>query len=1432
MSPPSFPIVGIGASAGGLESLERLFATIPPASGAAYVVVQHLAPDHPSLMVELMRRFTPLPVEHVSDGVEVRSDHIYLLPPGKELELEGACLRIYDRDARVGVPMPIDRFLTSLAATATTRAIAVILSGSGTDGSRGVRRVHETHGYVLVEDPASARFDGMPRSTIETGIADVVADAQDLGRALSECVREIVEPSDETEAQQVRPVVDLLRNALEIDFSLYKLPTVLRRISRRAQLKQAPDVATYVSRLETDPDELFALGHDLLIGVTTFFRDPATWEVIETNLVPKLVEEADPARGIRAWVAGCATGEEAYSMACILRDAAPHGMSVKVFATDVHARALEIASAGVYDEERLANVDPERLRRYFARRQDGRMQVTPELRHLVVFASHNVLKDAPFTNLDLVSCRNLLIYFRPIAQRQALSLLQFGLRIGGGLVLGPSESLADFADDYERFDDVHRIYVRKRLARRIPNLTLSRHVSQVMRAPRHSPEASTISMYDAVLEAVMPPSFLAQPDRTLVESFAGAEKLLHVAPRRMTGDLAQLVPEPARLAVAGAFARVAREEEPVRVEGLEWPTADDESAKVDILVRPLRTRTGRAVLVTVETRRSETEKDAEVPVRDLGELSIARVAGLEHELAHARESLHATIEELETTGEEMQATNEELTASNEELQSTNEELHSVNEELHTVNAELQVKIRELTALNRDMRQLFESIDIALVFLDGNLRIRRFTPAGGRLFGLVEHDVGRPLASFRHPLTTDGLMNDITQCREDGQTREYEASDVHGHWHLVRIHPDGDAGEGGVVVSLTDITPLLDARRRAHLLTQVVDSSADAVIALDLTRRITVWNRGADALYGYEGGEMLGRSIDDLVPEELRGELSLALARAASGTEHVRLVTEGLHEDGRRIPISSVISPIKDANDALVGFSKLDRDEVERRRREADLIEREARLAEAFERSPDMLSSIDLVTGRLLDANQTMLDTLGYSLEQLKELHFTSLFASDSQADALTAIEALRTEGSIRSCDLTLKCADGSTTDVSFSSTAITDASGRAVRSRDVLRDVSVQRRATEELKRTLKMREHFLAIVSHELRTPMHAMRTAIELLDQPGETASESQRALGVLSRQSAHMSRLLDDLLDVARIADDEMDLARKPFDLREVIRDAVDAWTVLYEQRDVTLTMSGLDAELPTVGDAARIQQALSNVIDNALRHSRAGQRVRVAVERTPKVARIRVSDQGDGLTPSQLVSVFEPFAPDRDARKHHGSLGLGMTIAKRIVEQHAGTITASSSGPGMGATFLMELPLEEGSNGRSTARTDDSAYRIVLIEDQRDAREMLAMVLSMSGHTVVTAENAEQGIAAILSERPEIALVDIGLPDHDGYHVARMVRDEIGDSVPMIALTGYGQPKDIANAMEAGFRLQLTKPVSTEALCHAMGSVVAESMSDRR
>jgi two-component system, chemotaxis family, CheB/CheR fusion protein len=854
---PDLAICAIGASAGGLDALQQFFDNADPALGVSYVVIQHLSPDHKSLMVELLRRHTELQVVRAEDGMVIEPNTVYLNPPKSNLTIEGPRLRLKEQPSGQGLHLPIDTFFASLAAAQGEHAVGVVLSGTGSDGTRGARELKAEGGLVLAQEPTEAQFDGMPRSVIATGLADQVLSVADMPSVVSQFFlrRGGVRATAFSEqaagtATQVQRILAMLRDRLGTDFTGYKPNTIIRRIERRVLMHSGLGWDDYVRLVDDSRAELVQLHRDLLINVTRFFRDEEAFRILETRVIPQLVSDTPAESELRLWVPACSTGEEPYSLVILILEAlerANLSRNVRVFATDVDQDAVEFAAAGRYGDSIAADISPERLSRWFVPDGDG-YKVSRALRDRVIFARHNLLKDPPLTRMDFVSCRNMLIYLGPDLQRRVIALLAYALRARGFLFLGSSETVGGLSALFDVIDAKWKMYQalqpgRHTLAEALPSrprrplmqsftmATAAEYPVATMRAVqgRSATEDGLLEhVFQELTDVLELRCVVLDADYQLLHTFGDVSSLLKVPPGRSTLEIFKLLPRPLSTALRAALARSAKENRQILYEGIEV-SADEPT--VTLHVRPLDVRAERArayVLFFQSGPKPLTGSVADALERD--ESTSLRLSQLEHELQYTKENLQATIEELETSNEELQATNEELLASNEELQSTNEELQSVNEELQTVNAEYQEKIAELISLNNDIENLLRTTGVGTLFVDATLRIRKFTDAALRLLNVMPQDIGRPLEHIAAKIPGVDLVSMCRRVMQGNGSESHEMLAPDGAYLHVKVLPylTGETGVHGVIVSVIDVT---EVKRGEERLQHILDSMPSSIAVL-------------------------------------------------------------------------------------------------------------------------------------------------------------------------------------------------------------------------------------------------------------------------------------------------------------------------------------------------------------------------------------------------------------------------------------------------------------------------------------------------------------------------------------------------------------------------------------------------------------------------
>ena len=924
-SQPEFPIVGIGASAGGLEAATSFLKTMPPDAGIAFVLVVHLDPQHISIMPELLQKHTRMPVVHAEDGVRIAPDHVYVIPPNRNLTILNGQLHLLEIVKTGTVNLPIDSFLRALAADCGARAAAVILSGTGSDGSLGLRAIKDQSGLVLAQDPESADFDGMPRSAIATGLVDFVLPPDEMPSQLIRCIRDLGLRKHEPSArvlQAVKKVCAVLHARTGHDFSHYKSTTVCRRIERRMTIHQITLIDDYVRYLQESEREADTLFKELLIGVTSFFRDPEAYAKLGEEILPQLLDQMPEGALFRAWVPGCATGEEAYSLAILLHEVCGktnRPFTVQVFGTDINEEAIAAARAGVFPEGIVADLGQARLDRYFTREADGRFRIGKEIREKLVFAPQNLIKDSPFTNLSLLSCRNLLIYLDAEVQRQLLPMFHYCLAPEGILLLGSSETTGAATEIFEPLDRKWKIFRRRPTAAYAQILDFpGRGSSEAGTAPglsgpmQRAEELSALQLVESILQqSDTAPCAIVNAQHEIVYIHGRTGPFLELPAGRMNANLLQMARPGLRTELAvGLRAALTHRNEVVR-RGLAIESREG-TTWIDLTIKSLPGRTSlQDLLMVIFQEVNEPGPDGETrPLVREAPVSELSVAELEQELRYTRESLQSTIEQLETSNEELKSTNEELQSTNEELQSTNEELEtskeelqSMNEESTTVNQELQTQIGELARVNDDLVNLLDSTELATIFLDADLKVRRFTPLATSIIPLTAADYGRPIDNFASVLPEVDLAEQGRRALADLATHRCDAESRKGRHFVVKTRPYRTLANviDGVVITFDDVT---EFRRLESLqrLAVVVRDANDAITLQDGAGRIVAWNRGAERTYGYSEAEAVQMTAAELVPEADRKQALDLATRAMRGDAITSRTCRRVDKDGNEFEV--------------------------------------------------------------------------------------------------------------------------------------------------------------------------------------------------------------------------------------------------------------------------------------------------------------------------------------------------------------------------------------------------------------------------------------------------------------------------------------------------------------------------------------------------
>jgi len=963
-----FPIEGIGASAGGLAAFEAFFSGMPADAdpGIAFVLVQHLAPDHKSILTDLIRRCTRMQVFEVEDGMPVQPNCTYIIPPRRDMALLNGILQLLEPTAPRGQRLPIDFFFRSLAQDQRERAIGVVLSGTGSDGTLGVRAIKGEGGMVMAQNPESTEYDGMPRSAIATGFVDYELPPAEMPAQLIAYVTHAfgkppvpATPPPKTESA-LNKIFVLLRARTGHDFSQYKPTTSQRRIERRMAVHQIETMDGYVKFIQQTPDEVEALFRDMLIGVTNFFRDPEAFKALEEQIVPKLFAGRPSDATIRVWVPGCSTGEEAYSLAILLaerQEALKKGFKVQVFATDIDSRAITKARAGIYPASISNDLTPERLARFFSPEPGGSSyRIGKGIRDMLVFSEQNVIKDPPFSKLDLISCRNLLIYLGGELQKKLIPLFHYALNPGGFLFLGTSETVGEFQDLFAGLDRKLKIYQRKEdllgaqragLGRFLPPMTAPGTAHpRTGEKPVHPRKLPLRELTEqALLQQIVQAGALVNAQGDILYLHGRTGNYLEPSPGESgPNNILKMAREGLRCDLTTALHRAVGTRETVRCPGLRVKTNGDITT-VNLIVRPVDAAPSASLepplyLVILEPATAPVLSDHfSVASGQAGKTASeepagvdvdARVVALKQELRAKEEYLQTTNEELETSNEELKSSNEEMQSVNEELQSTNEELEtskeelqSVNEELATVNAELQTKVADLSCANNDMNNLLAGTGIATVFVDHRLRILRFTPAATKIINLIQSDIGRPVSHIVSNLPGYGQLTEDTQVVLDTLVpKEVDVQTAEGRWYTMRILPYRTMENviEGAVLTFVDVTEALDYHERLRIneerLRVALTAASISVFNQDLDLRYT-WIHAPNP--GFAAEPIIGKTDADLLPEPEAAALTVikqqVLASGKGARQNVRTTIAG-----KTFVYDLTVEPLHDSTGAVVGIT--------------------------------------------------------------------------------------------------------------------------------------------------------------------------------------------------------------------------------------------------------------------------------------------------------------------------------------------------------------------------------------------------------------------------------------------------------------------------------------------------------------------------------
>ena len=1251
--------------------------------------------------------------------------------------------------------MPIDHFFRSLAQELEGRAIGVVLSGTGSDGTLGLRAIKAEGGITFVQDEQSAKHSGMPQSA--RAIADFVlppaAIARELGRIGGHLYVNRIPPAagpgqPEDEAN-VGAVLRVLRTATGVDFSQYKPASVRRRIARRMLLKKIDDLATYVRNLRQTPDEARALRDEILIQVTGFFRDPEGFTALRRSVFPSLVKGRAEDEPIRIWVPGCATGEEAYSIViCLMEYLGEQGrtLPIQMFATDLSAAAVTQARGGRFPTSIENEVSADRLRQFFIK-TDGRYQISKAIRDACVFAQQDLTRDPPFSKLDLISCSNVLIYLSAALQERVIPVLHYALKPTGFLKLGSSESVGRSTNLFSVLDKKHKVYARKPgpSARLGFGVSGGDRVAAPARAEEREAGWSAAAIETAadrlVLGRYAPAGVVVNADMEIVQFRGKTGPYLEATPGAASLNLFKMARESLPSALRQAVQRAAKTGNPVRAAGLRVEANGGvREVSVEVIpIGPAEGAKGRHHLILFFEERARGTATAAASERGPGATRAGepRAAQLTRELAEARQHLQAIseeheagIEELRAATEEVQSSNEELQSTNEELETAKEELQATNEELTTVNDELNSRNVELSQISDDLANLLTSTHVPIIMVSLDLRVRRLTPVTERVLTVAPGDVGRPISDLRLSVEVPGLEALLREVIETLTVQEREMQGRDSRWYSVRVRPyrTADNKIDGAVISFVDIDALkrgLDQTKQARDQAQaIVATVREPLVILDADLRVVTANRAFYTVFQVAREDTEGRSIFDLS-----------------------------HRQWDIPRLRTLLEEVLPQDNAFENF-EVEHDFASIGRRSMLLNGRRV-LSENGQPALILLAIEDVTETKRTEATRAALDR-----EQ----------AARAEAEAAT------------------------------------------------------------------RAKDAFLAILSHELRTPLNAMLGWTRMLRTQKLDPATAARGLEVIERNTQLQARFIEDLLDVSRIIAGTLRLEARPVMVAPAVKAALTATRSTAEAKGIRLESTLDETAGPVRRDPVRLQQILWNLVSNAIKFTPSGGRVEVGLARRGSAVEVSVRDTGEGIEAEQLAQIFTPAALTHSSRQPKVGLGIGLSIVRHLVELHGGAVHAASAGPGQGATFTVTLPItDERPAGPAeaagvAARAWESGrlpalngVRVLVVDDEGDARELMSAILAQCGAEVTAAATAQSALAALEQTPFDVLVSDIAMPEDDGYDLIRNVRAleaERGGRIPALALTAYARVEDRAAAISAGYQQHAAKPIEPAQLATAV------------
>ncbi len=1482
----TFPVVAIGASAGGLEAMMELLKYLPADTGMAFIYVQHLSPDHKSMLTEILSKKTKMIVQEIDDMDKIKPDNVFVIPYNKGVEVTDGHIKLIPR-SESSAAISIDILFSSLAEAQKERVIGIILSGSASDGTVGMRTIKQEGGLTFAQDD-TAKFTSMPHSAIAAGMVDFILSPKEIALELARLskhplIKTIGVKSGEGDLIEnsnpdLKIILNLLHKATGVDFSAYKMNTIKRRIIRRMMLYKITLLNEYAKLLSQKNEEIDILYQDLLINVTSFFRDTDTHKYLKENLLPKLLKRKQTGESLRIWIPACATGEEAYSIAMMLLEIQESKTSttpVQIFATDLSVKAINKARIGIYTKQELETVSPKRIQRFFSK-ADGGFRVSKAVRDICVFAPHNILRDPPFSRLDFISCCNLFIYLDNPAQKKVVSTFHYALQDDGFLMLGKSENISQSANLFTAVSKKYKIFSRKKNTgtRTLPAL-MPRYAQQTISETNILTTNTTKTKHntsvnhngldnaiDAVLVSEFMPASVVINHQMEIVQFRGTTDLFLTHPKgKATFNILKMARPEIAFELRNAISRVIRTKHRVRKSGIELKIQSTIKI-ISLEIVPLSIESDEPLILILFSEQEQAEyfwQHAEGGKNS----SIAkdrRIKKLEQELAAAHADALAIAQEQEAFAEELQSANEEVVSSNEELQTVNEELEtskeeieSANEELTTTNQELQTRNDLLNEAYDYSEALFATIHEPMIVLDKNLRVKSANKTFYKIFNVKEED-------------TEGmLLYDLGNKQWNIPRLRELLEDIlprNSHLHNFEItHTFPFIGEKTmllnaqriiqkmnheelILVAFSDITERIQAEKNRSLLSTIVESSYDAIISKKLDGIITSWNNGAEKIFGYPPEYAIGKNISMLIPPELIHEEDMVIGKIKKGETVLHYDTIRVAKNGVQVNISITVSPIRDKDGKIIGASKIARDITDQVFARNKIEQSEQRFRNLVEQTiyPILIFKgedliLELANEPLFKIWNVGKEALGKPfleiLPEMKDQPFLDLLldvlhTSTTQYGKEQPAHFIRANGEKETVYFNFvfqpyKESDGIVSGVIVFASNVTEqvlARQKVEESKKELIEAKVS------AENALKFKQQFLSNMSHEIRTPMNAIIGFTKVVLKTELTAKQNEY-LQAIKMSGDSLIVLINDILDLAKVDAGKMTFEKLPFEIHKSIVHILHSFSLKIKEKNLELVKE-YDSKIPVMlmGDSVRLNQIILNLVSNAVKFTHKGKiilSVKLLNEDNENVTiEFAVIDSGIGIAANKMNSIFNLFEQaETSTTNSYGGTGLGLAIVKQLIEAQAGSISVKSR-IGEGSTFSFILKF-----GKTKIQSEEEIeilqldseiknLRVLVVEDVALNQLLIKIILSGFGFEYEIADNGKIAIEKLQTNDYDIILMDLQMPEMNGFEATKYIRETMKSQIPIIALTADVSIADVSKWKEFGMDDYISKPINEKLL----------------